>query len=93
MPPVPSNTFIAESATAIVRRNAPSTSNELQPINLSMNNQGDAQPKVQKVNVTGDNNAHEEPNWEVNMETSTEFFDPYVNCAPKWCLGSYKFSG
>ena len=75
MPPVPSNTFIAESVTAIVCRNAPSTSNELQPINLSMNNQGDAQTKAVKANVTGDNSAQEEPNLEVNME----FFDPYIN--------------
>ena len=75
MPPVPTNTFIAESATAIVRRNAPTTSSELQPINLSMNTQSVTKTAVVEPCAIGDNST--QVNQEENMETV--FFDPYVN--------------
>ena len=44
-----------------------------------MNNQGDVQSKDEKVNAIGDNNTLEEPNREVNMETNTVNFDPYID--------------
>ena len=75
MPPVPTNTFIAESATAIVPCNAPTTSNKLQPINLSMNSQSVTKTAVIKPGTIGDNSTQVDR--EVNMESV--FFDPYVN--------------
>ena len=75
MPPVPTSTFIAESATAIVPRTATSINNELQPINLSMNSHSVIDAMAAKSSATGDNIT--QVNSEANMESV--FFDPYVN--------------
>ena len=75
MPPVPTSTFIAESATAIVPHTASSTNNEPQPINLSMNSHSVIDAAVAKSGATCDNIS--QVNSKANMELV--FFDPYVD--------------
>ena len=55
MPPAPTSTFIAESATAIVPHTDSNTNNELQPINLSMNSQSAVATTVAESGATGNN--------------------------------------
>ena len=75
MLPVPTSTFIAKSATAIVPRTASNTNNELQPINLSANSQSVVATTVAESGATGNNFTQVDS--EANMESV--YLDPYVN--------------
>ena len=88
MPPVPTNTFITESATAIVPRNALTDNNELQPINLSRNIQTEVKTTVVKPKAIGNNNTQSDS--VVNMES---VFDPYINASLSGALDHINYLG